>query len=322
MNLNYNPFPIIFELGDDALKLACLIFFGYVDSPKGKLALLELIKKQRSDGGFPSQLDPDKWGMLETVRNSLLLLEAGLPSNGTNIIMAVDLILKNQNDDGGWCENPLIGIPQERVELSNKQSVTWLTADIINLLHQINFTEQKQFKRAIKWLKGKQNVHGGWTCFTGCIGDKTDTIGDPDSTAQITFLIREMFGEKDNVYQKGKKVLEFYINKYIQDIEKGYWLRLRDGRRQNIEVYHLTHLFLASLFDRPRRFQNGYNINDLRVKRMMETLIEIQEADGGWIPFWAKESSPVYTLLAVKVLIYSGMLKREDLKEYIKEYAF
>ena len=47
---------------------------------------------------------------------------------------------------------------------------------------------------------------------------------------------------------------------------------------------------------------------------MMEALIEIQQEDGGWRRlFWSEESSPVYTALAVEVLVLSGMLAREDL---------
>lgn len=54
---------------------------------------------------------------------------------------------------------------------------------------------------------------------------------------------------------------------------------------------------------------------------MMKALIDIQREDGGWRPFFAEESSPVYTLLAVKVLILSGMLVREALEDVVKRYA-
>ena len=54
---------------------------------------------------------------------------------------------------------------------------------------------------------------------------------------------------------------------------------------------------------------------------MMEALIQAQREDGGWRPFWSEESSPVYTALAVKVLVLSGMLARGDLEADIKAYA-
>jgi hypothetical protein len=50
-------------------------------------------------------------------------------------------------------------------------------------------------------------------------------------------------------------------------------------------------------------------------------LIRVQSEDGGWCPFWAGESSPAHTVLAIKVLILSGMLAREDLQADVKAYA-
>ncbi len=95
---------------------------------------MKLITQQRSNGSFPSYLDPKIWGMRETVRNALLLLKVGLPQDGVNVNSAVKFILNHQNSDGGWSENPLLNIPPEIVELSNERSVTWITADIIELL--------------------------------------------------------------------------------------------------------------------------------------------------------------------------------------------
>jgi hypothetical protein len=71
---------------------------------------------------------------------------------------------------------------------------------------------------------------------------------------------------------------------------------------------------MSWLLDPPRRFERGYDAGDPRVRRMMEALIEIQRQDGGWRPFWSAESSPLYTALALKVLVLSGALAREDPK--------
>ncbi|MFQ6090915.1 MAG: hypothetical protein ACE5LD_05700, partial [Candidatus Bipolaricaulia bacterium] len=73
--------------------------------------------------------------------------------------------------------------------------------------------------------------------------------------------------------------------------------------------------------DWPRRFQSNYDASDPRVKRMMEALIDIQVEDGGWRPFFAEEGSPVYTAIAVKALVLSGMLAREDLESQATAYA-
>ncbi len=123
----------------------------------------------------------------------------------------------------------------------------------------------------------------------------------------------EIYGENDPVYRKGRELFETHLDEAIQDVERGYRFRFRDGQREELDGYTLTHLLLSWLLDPPRRIQNGYDVSDPRVKQMMEALIEIQREDGGWRPFWSEESSPVYTALAVKVLVLSGALAREDL---------
>ncbi len=149
--------------------------------------------------------------------------------------------------------------------------------------------EYKEFRKAIEWLKSMQNRYGGWYCFSGSIGEQLDVEGDPDSTAQIAFLLGEIYGNDNLTYKKGRKLLERFLDECIQDIERGYRIKLRDGKKEDLDVYYLTHLLLSSLVDLPRRIKGGYNASDPREKRMMETLIDIQREDGGWRPFWAEE---------------------------------
>jgi len=321
MKLKHNPFPLIFAQGDEATKLACLEFLGLTDSPRAKGCLLDLIKQQRSNGSFPSRLDPENWGMRETVRNTLLLLKVGLPTKGANVDSAVQFILSRQRPDGGWSENPSLDIPPWMVELSNEKSVTWITADVVELLRQVEMGECRECKTALEWLRAMQNRHGGWYCYSGSIGDQRDATGDPDSTAQITFLMGELYGEDDPVYLRGRGLFETHLDECVQDVDRGYRIRLRDGQREELDGYTLTHLLLSWLLDQPRRIQSGYDTSDPRVKRMMEALVGIQREDGGWRPFWSEESSPVYTALAVKVLVLSGMLARDDLEAAVKAYA-
>lgn len=321
MKLKYNPFPLIFTQGDAITKLVCLEFFNLINSSLAKECLLKLITQQRSNGSFPSYLDPKIWGMRETVRNALLLLKVGIPRDGVNIDSAVKFILNHQNSDGGWSENSLLNIPPEIVELSTEQSVTWITTDIIEILRQVGMEEYKEFRAAVEWLKSMQNRYGGWYCFSGSIGERLDTEGDPDSTAQITFLLGEIYGKDNSTYVNGRKLLDRFFDDCIQDIERGYRIKLRDGKKEDLDVYYLTHLLLSSLVDLPRRIEGGYDVSDPRVKRMMETLIDIQREDGGWRPFWADESDPGYTVLGVKSLILSGVLTRKDLETNVKTFA-
>jgi hypothetical protein len=148
-----------------------------------------------------------------------------------------------------------------------------------------------------------------------------DTAEDPDATALITFLIGEVYGQHDQACLKGKELFDSHLEACAQDVTRGYRVRLRDGARERLDVYHLTHLLMSWLLDPPRRIQSGYDVNDPRVRLIMEALIDIQREDGGWRPFFARESSPLYTALAVKVLILSGMLERQTLKPYVLPYA-
>jgi len=311
VNLRYNPFSLIFSRGDEATRLVCLEFFGLVDSPQAKHCLLRLIKQQRSDGAFPSRIDPERWGMRETIRNTLLLLKAGLPPQGANVDSAVRFILSHQNPDGGWCENRALELPPEQTWLNNERSITWLTADAVGLLRQVGMGERAECRAAVGWLRAMQNRHGGWPSLAEETDDR-QSVSDPDSTAQITFLMGEVGGEDDPAYLRGRELFERYLDECAQDVERGYWVRSRNGEKGDLDVYHLTHLLLSWLLDPPRRFESGYDASDPRVGRMMEALIEIQREDGGWRPFWSEESSPVYTALAVKVLVLSGMLAREE----------
>lgn len=321
MKLKHNPFPFIFAQGDETIRLVCLEFFGLVDSPQARGCLLSLVKQQRADGAFPSQIDPEEWGMRETVRNALLLLKVGLPPTGVNAHSAVQFILDQQRPDGGWCENHALAIPPEQTWLSTACSITWVTADAVDLLRQVGLEEGQECQAALAGLRAMQNEHGGWPSLAGGGDDRPGDTGDPDATAQVAFLLGEVYGEEDPAYQRGRALFERHLDECAQDVERGYWVRVRDGGREDLDVYTLTHLLLSWLLDPPRRFQAGYTVRDPRVRRMMEALVEIQQEDGGWRPFFAPASSPAYTVLAVKALVWSGLLAREDLEPNVRTHT-
>jgi hypothetical protein len=321
MNLNYNPFPLIFSQGNTSTQLVCLDFFGLRESLRAQRCLQELLEHQQPDGAFPSGLDPSHWGMQETIRNTLLLLKVGVSSEGERAQTAVRFILEHQRADGGWCENPELVIPPEQVWLSNQRSVTWLTADAVSLLQKAGIAAQSEYQSAVSWLRSMQNQEGGWPSRDRECHDPQSSSSDPDSTAQITFLMREFFGENDPAYRRGKVLFEGYLDERAIDAERGYWVREEDGVKGELEVYYLTHLFLSWLLDPEWRFRHGYDIRDPRVERIMDTVVKLQNVDGGWTPFWAKSSSSVYTVIAIKVLVLSGILNGESLVPDIHYYA-
>jgi hypothetical protein len=321
MKLKYDPFPFIFAWGDKTTRLVCLDFFGLADSPQGRRCLLALLKEQRADGTFSSRYNSEEWGTRETVRNALLLLKAGMPAGGVNVDGAVRFLLSHQRPDGGWSENPSLEIPSWAMELSNEQSVTWLTADVVELLRQVGIGEDAPCQAALAWLRQAQNAHGGWHCFRGSTGEQRGTTGDPDSTAQIAFLMGEIYGQDDPAYLKGRELYDRSLDECVRDVERGYRVRLRDGQRVGLDAYTLTQPILAWALEPPRRVRAGYGVRELRVKRILEALVGIQREDGGWQPFWEEQSSPLYTILAIEVLVLSGAIARRDLRGMVGAYA-
>ena len=321
MIMKHDPFPCVFARGDEATKLVCLEFFGLVDSPQARGCLLSLLKQQRADGAFPSRFDSEDWGTRETVRNALLLLKVGMPPGGVNVGSAVRFLLRHQRHDGGWSENPALEIPSWVIELSTEASVTWLTADVVELLRQVGMEDTTPCRAALAWLREMQNEHGGWHCFRGSTGEQRGTAGDPDSTAQIAFLLGEVYGQDDPAYQKGRALYERALDECARDVERGYRVRLRDGEQVDLDAYTLTQPLLAWVLEPARRVRAGYDVHEPRIRRIMQALAGIQREDGGWKPFWDEESSPLYTLLAIEVLVLSGALARDDLRDTISRCA-
>ena len=173
---------------------------------------------------------------------------------------------------------------------------------------------------AIGWLRTMQNKHGGWPSLAPLPGQPAGPA-DPDTTAQITFLMGELYGKSDPVYQRGKEQFELHLDECARDAKRGYAISVRDGKRRALDIYHLTHLLLSWWLDPPRRFQFGCDARDPRVRSVMQAILEIQRSDGGWRPFFSQESSPIYTLLAVKTLVLSGMLPRDRLQPSVEPYA-
>jgi hypothetical protein len=320
--LAYDPFPLIFEQGDAATKLTCLALFTLAGSPQASASLLALLRKQRADGAFPSQFDAAKPGTRETGRTALLLLEAGMPADGVNVASAGRFLLSCQRPDGSWSEGPELEIPAWVVEVSNGTGVTWLTADVIDLLRRLRMAENDACQSALRWLRQVQNEHGGWHCFRGSTGYQRGTPGDPDSTAQIAFMMGEVYGEDDPGYLAGRALYEQFLDECARDVERGYRIRQRDGQRVPLDAYTLTQPLLAWALEPPRRVDAGYSARDRRVRGIMDALIQIQREDGGWRPFWSDASSPQYTVIAVRALILSGMLCREDMAAQAERHAW
>ncbi len=309
VRLRYDPFKLVYEHGDTVTTLHMLQFLSMLETMKAKDLLLDLLKSQMPTGGFSSKFQKETEGVRETCRNALLLLMCEIPSDQLNVQSAVHYLLSCQSDTGGWTENPDLTIPEETVELNTAQEVTWLTADIIELLRSVGLENSEPCKKALNWLREMQNPDGGWSMF------KRDGFpkSDPDSTAQILFMMREIYGEDDPVWLKGIELYENALDRMASDSEKGYYIAPNGDRREN-DIYHLTHLLLSSLVDSQRRIQAGYNLDDERVRKIVQATLKSQREDGGWCPFWTKRSDPTYTVLALKLLVWLGAVEQEELR--------
>ena len=135
---------------------------------------------------------------------------------------------------------------------------------------------------------------------------------DPDSSAQILFLMRDIYGTNNPIWEKGIKYYEIQLDILIQDIERGYHFTPTGSSVRN-DIYHLTYLLLASLVDSKNRIEYGYNLKDKRVKKIVRAIICSQEENGGWIPFWTDKSDPMYTTLTLKLLLWLGVLNTTNL---------
>lgn len=233
MTLKHDSVGFILKRGDDYTKLHLLEFLDLLDTKMAKDLVLTLLKSQMPSGGFPSKFDRQTEGVRETCRTALLLLKCEIPSHRLNIQPAVNSLLKHEREDGGWSENPELSIPEHIIELSNEKSVTWLTADVIKLLREVGLRNSEACQKALSWLRENQNEDGGWRMFEGGGFEGSD----PDSTAQILFMMKEIYGENNPVYLKGKPFFEEHLDELARDAERGYYTAPSGEKREN-DIYH------------------------------------------------------------------------------------
>ncbi len=310
MDFKHDPISFILAKGDLHTKLCVLELAGLASSPHGKSLLIDQLKTQNKDGGFPSTIDRNFSGVRETERTAFLLLRCGMPKDGINLASCVRFILKNQTEDGGFTENPKLDIPKKMVELSTQKAATWFTADIVDLLRELGQENTKACQIGIHWLRKTEISEGGWGLF------EEDNEIDPDSSAQITFLMKDLLGEEDTLYKRGIALYEEHLDRVAKDAETGFLYR--NGQKEENDIYHLTHLLGQSLFFGKRGADAGYNVRDKRVKSIVKAIFETQREDGGWRPYWLKKSDPLYTALVIRIFYWIGALSKKKIKSMIE----
>jgi hypothetical protein len=310
MELKYNPVPFIFEKGEPYIKLSVLEMVDLWNTSTGEKLLLELLKTQNKDGGFPSRIDPKQSGVRKTERVAWLLSKCGIPQEGLALSSCMKFLLKHQTGEGGFIENPKIDIPESMNWVSNQKGVTWLTVDIVDILRLFGRESAKVCQKAINWLRRMELPGGGWSAVEGL-----ETV-DPDSSTAGTFLMKDLLGEEDTLYKRGRELYEKHLNQTAADAELGF--HIWNEKKVENDVYHLTHLLGQSFFSGKRGADSGYDIKDPRIKKIMQGIVRIQREDGGFRPYWSQESDPLYTGLVVNILLWVKAMEKKKIKIMIE----
>lgn len=302
--LKHNPIPFIMKHASDTAKLSLLLKTGLLETKLAKDLLLTILKKQNPDGGFPNQFDKKASGLKTTYSTAFLLVRCGIPIQCFSVQGALGFILKQQRPDGGFAEARDVPIPEWMTWESKDKSVTYYTARIIELLHLAGMDDAEAFKRAVSWLRGMQHPNGTYPVYEG-----SET--DPDTTVGVAFLMKELYGEHDEVYRRGKYRFEEYLTELAEDAERGY--HFYQGKREENDIYHLTHILHESVITA------GYDLHDPRMRKIIDAVCKSQRPDGGWRAFWTESSDPSYSAYALELLLELKAISKEELRSLLLE---
>jgi hypothetical protein len=308
VELRYDPIPYILTRGAAADVLSLLDEAGLGASSIARQYMLALISRQRRDGGFPYVLEPAHSGVRETARAVRLLLEGGMGRETLNVNAALEWLLEMRRPDGSWSENPAVTLPSSEIALSTTQGVSWLTAEVARTFQAAGVSESVDaYWAALDWLYNWQHSDGGWPLRQG------EEQSDVDSSTLITFLLADVYGERDPVVEAGLAFYERNLTEVARDAQQRYY-EVR-GERRGLDVYHLVDTVLE-----PEAAAAGYGLGDPRVMHIVEALVDIQRRDGGWRPFWREESDPGYTVYTLRAMVWVGALERDELAEMVQRY--
>mgnify|MGYP001026924852 CR=1 FL=1 len=300
LSLKQNPFPLILNQGSPASKLQVLKLIDRVETSAGFKNLLRLVSLQNHDGGFPNDFEFSNPSSVKTTyRVARTLTYIGLDERSHTIMSAVDWLINQQEKDGGWHENPAIIIPEWVTWESTTKSVTWYTCQIAMLLKELGMHETSAFRKAISFFEKTELSNGGWPPVIGM------TELDADSSVGIGNFLAEIYGKNYRSFLRSKRIFE----------ERMSTLAEKASHEVIDDAYELTHL----IFDKVSTYM--YSIDDKRIRKVLEVLVQAQCKDGGWKTFYSGGKSDVaMTVYALQVLVSHGIVKKQTLQEMF-DYA-
>jgi len=127
-----------------------------------EIPLKDLRNMQNTDGGFPYDLQKDKYSCVSQTCSMLSLIRELDLKKSDVCKKALQFLSKNQKQDGSWDENPRIaGYKPPQWDMSGKIATkTWLTAEIANNLIQLGYNDSEQVRKAAKFLKKNRDEKG------------------------------------------------------------------------------------------------------------------------------------------------------------------
>lgn len=279
--LRYDAVSYVLKNGNAHHKLKMLILLGGRVDEQQKL-MRELKSLQNPDGGWPWQLKKgNASGIAQTARTLQLLWRTGEDKDSETTKRAVSFLLRNQNPDGGWSENPELEgtIPKESRWISTKYS-GFQTADAVNALIGAGYLRDERVKNAIDFLRRAQNEEGGWPSY---VGPDYPFAGSDIATTDHIVIAFLKFGEPKNslVIQNAVKALVTH----------------RESWKDPLDAATALCVFLTL----------DYPLNHEYVEELVTNLVKTQRPDGGWHYFGALPSNPGQTLECLEQLVKCGV---------------
>jgi hypothetical protein len=295
MSLKADPFPFILSKGDPLSILQILTFIDRLGTQHGFDNLAAVISLQNKDGGFPRNLQKKQPSSIKSTYRVLSALhKACVEKRSFLMTSALDWLLRWQEIDGGWHENIAVKLPEWMTWESTGQNVTWYTCQIGRLLQQLKMQNTKAFKKIVDFFVKSELPSGGWSAVVGTEG------ADPDSTAGIGDFLAPILERKHPAVSRAKRTFESTLTKLLDKLKK-----------EKIEdAYELTHLVFET---QPNLM---YQMNDGRIRTLLEALVKVQERDGGWLTFYSEEKSDVaITVFSLQVLLSHGIIRKSALQK-------
>jgi squalene cyclase len=277
--LHTDAVAFVLEHGNVYDKLYLYRTFGRAAD---QLLVAELLNLQSPDGGWPWMMHTGVPSSVVTAARTLeLLLKAGLAPSDHPATDATCFLLALQRSDGGWSESQALAgqIPGDMPWISTAHSMTYATADVVNVLMNTEYAKRAPVNKAVAFLRRTQNDDGGWSPHVGQNSPPGTDIASMDVIVKALVLAGE---------GKQSAILRWAAEAIVTNWE--------DWKYPACAASALNVMLRI-----------GYQPDDPHVRGLVTSLVESQQDDGGWSPLAAGPSDPGQTAYCVKQLMKCGI---------------